>query len=329
MSVTVVAEIGINFASERTGSADERFHAAVELIHAAADAGCDYAKFQKREPELAVPKDQWDKPKATPWGETMPYIEYRRLMEFDFNQYVQLQREAKRAGIAMFFSVWDLPSLEFAERFACPFVKIPSAKLTDTALVRAAAEAVAQRGAPGLIISTGMSTPDEIEEAAYRALGQMKESRQEHLDQPTLWLLHCHSAYPAPVHELNLFCIQFLAHDFADIPNVSIGYSGHEYGRSPTEWAVAMGAGMVERHITLDRNAKGSDHSASLEPWALRRMVEHIRSLEVAMGDGVKFVHESEMPALLKLRGGPTPMTDKLMEPGVPFVEDIYDGGVE
>ncbi len=303
MSVLVCAEIGINFASERTPTADERFNAAMELIQAAADAGCDFAKFQKRDPGLAVPEDQREVPKDTPWGDRMPYIEYRRLMEFDFNQYVQLQRAAKHAGIGMFFSVWDLPSLEFAERFACPYVKIPSAKLTDTELVKAAAHSVAQRGETGLIISTGMSTPDEIEEAAYTALAQMKESRQDHLEQPTLWLLHCHSAYPAPVHELNLFCIQFLAHDFAEIPNVSIGYSGHEYGRSPTEWAVAMGAGMVERHITLDRNAKGSDHSASLEPWALRRMVEHIRSLEAAMGDGVKVVHDSEMPALLILRG--------------------------
>jgi len=298
LSTIIVAEIGINH--------DGDFLKAKELVNAAADAGCDYVKFQKREPELAVPKAQWDEPKETPWGETMSYIEYRRRMEFTFNEYVQLQREAKLAGIAMFFSVWDLPSLEFAERFACPYVKIPSAKLTDTDLVRAAAHSVAHRGAPGLVMSTGMSTPDQIEEAAYSALTKMKSGRQEHLEQPMLWLLHCHSQYPiVDISEINLNCIRTLAFDFVDVPNVRVGYSGHEYGLDPTVQSVSVGAGMVERHITLDKMAKGSDHVASLDIPTFARFVRKVRSAERTLGDGQKIVHESEMPALLKLRGTP------------------------
>ena len=294
--VIISAEIGVNHQGD--------IKVAQELMEAAFGAGADFVKFQKREPELCVPEEQWEVPKETPWGEVLPYLEYRRRMEFDFNQYAALQRECRHHAGEMFFSVWDLPSLEFAERFACPYVKVPSAKLTDMELVLAAAEAVGRRGA-GLILSTGMSTAEEIEEALQAVVPVLDghAAEQPHLPGAELWVLHCHSAYPAPTEELNLRCIQMLMHEYAGT-RVAVGYSGHEYGLVPTVAAVALGAGMVERHITLDKTAKGSDHMASLDVPSFEKLVRHVRSLEGSLGTGEKQVWDSEVPALLKLRGG-------------------------
>jgi len=293
MSVRICAEIGIN--------ANADLEIAKQLIHKAAWAGADYVKFQKREPELAVPPAQWDVKRDTPWGE-MTYIDYKRKMEFSFGQLVELRRHAKQCGIGMFLSVWDMPSLAVARDFAFDMVKLPSAMLTNHELVRAAAD-LALTQPCDLVLSTGMSTASEVAHALI-AVGLEWENHA-----PTtagFWLLHCHSAYPAPTSELNLSLIPGLmvdAPDYCGAAPVKVGYSGHEWGIQPSVWAVALGAQMIERHITLDRTMWGTDQLASVEPLAFATMVSHIRSLEAALGDGEKIVWDSELPSRDKLRG--------------------------
>lgn len=294
MSVTVVAEIGVNHNAD--------LDIAKELIEKAAWAGADYVKFQKREPELAVPQDQWEVRRKTPWGE-MSYIDYKRKMEFDFDQLNELRRHAKLHDIEMFLSVWDLPSLEMARDFAFDMVKLPSAMLTNKLLVRAATQ-LAVKQPCDLVLSTGMSTAAEVAEALLWVGEEWDDVQAD--DAVQLYLLHCHSAYPAPTSELNLNLIPGLMIDAPELCSpapVSIGYSGHEWGIQPSVWAVAYGAQMIERHITLDRTMWGTDQQASVEPLAFAKMVSYIRSLEEAAGDGEKRVWDSELPAREKLRG--------------------------
>jgi len=292
----IVSEIGIN----HQGSLEE----ARRLIRAAADAGVDAVKFQKRSPRDCVPREEWEREKETPWGEVMPYIEYRERMEFSREQFEELWELADACGVGAFFSVWDHASLDFAAGFKARFIKIPSAKLTDLPLVRAAGLRCGLDGRD-LVLSSGMSTQVEVNEGCEAAseglagVGMPKVAVERH---PHIWLLHCNSAYPAPTRELNLKVIRMWSEGCPALYD-HVGYSGHELGTAPTEWAVALGAEMVERHITLDKTAKGSDHSASLTPEDFRRMCMRIRSLEEALGDGRKRVWPSEEPARLKLRG--------------------------
>ncbi len=303
MSVTIVAEIGIN----HNASLD----IAKQLIEKAAWAGADYVKFQKREPELAVPLDQWEVPRKVPeeWGvgPTMRYIDYKRRMEFDFDQLQELRRHAKLLDIGMFLSVWDQPSLEVARSFAFDMVKLPSAMLTDKILVRAATQLAISQPCD-LVLSTGMSTAEEVAQALMWVGAEWEPlaGSTPRDGDPQLHLLHCHSAYPAPTSELNLNLIPGLIVDAPGLcapAPVTVGYSGHEWGIQPTVWAVAMGALMVERHITLDRTMWGTDQTASVEPLAFAKMVSYIRSLEGALGDGEKRVWDSELSNREKLRG--------------------------
>ena len=269
----IIAEIGIN----HNGSVD----IAKLLIDAAVKAGVDAVKFQKRTPEICTPRDQWDKMRETPWG-YIRYIDYRHKVEFGQDEYQEIDRYCREKGITWFASVWDEPSVDFLEQFNPVAYKIPSAALTDHDLLRH----VRATGRP-MIISTGMSTMEQIR-AAVDVVGA-----------ENLALMHATSTYPCEPEELNLRMIQTLKQEF---PNVPIGYSGHEVGLVTTAVAVALGACMVERHITLDRAMWGSDQAASVEPGGLQKLVKYIRVTERALGDGVKRVYESEMPALRKLR---------------------------
>ena len=269
----IIAEIGIN----HNGSVD----IAKLLIDAAVKAGVDAVKFQKRTPEICTPRDQWDKMRETPWG-YIRYIDYRHKVEFGLDEYQEIDRYCKEKGITWFASVWDEPSVDFLEQFDPVAYKIPSAALTDHNLLRH----VRATGRP-VILSTGMSTMEQIR-AAVGVLGQ-----------DDLVIMHATSTYPCEPDELNLRMIQTLQREFPDVP---IGYSGHEVGLVTTAVAVALGACMVERHITLDRAMWGSDQAASVEPGGLQKLVKYIRVTERALGDGVKRVYESEMPALRKLR---------------------------
>jgi N-acetylneuraminate synthase len=271
--VFVTAEIGIN----HNGSLED----ALALIDVAAAAGCDAVKFQKRTPELCVPDDQRNLERDTPWGR-MTYLAYRRRVEFGEEEYEAIGRYCGTRGIAWFASPWDLPSVDFLELANPPAHKIASACLTDDDLLRRVRET--QRT---VILSTGMSTPEQIR----HAVGVLGRER--------LILCHTTSSYPAPPEELNLRMIHTLMYAYPDVP---IGYSGHEIGLQTTVAAVAMGACFVERHITLDRASWGSDQAASVEPGGLTRLVRDIRTVEAALGDGVKRVYDSELPVLRKLR---------------------------
>lgn len=271
--VYVIAEIGIN----HNGSIE----LARKLIDGAAFAGADAVKFQKRTPERCVPRDQWEIERDTPWGR-MTYLEYKHRIELDEDAYAEIDRRCADRGIDWFASCWDEESVEFIEQFDPPVYKAASASLTDLPLLKA----MQATGKP-LIISTGMSTTEEIDRAVT-VLGQ-----------DDLAIAHSTSAYPCSVEELNLRMIQTLRSTY---PGTPIGYSGHETGLAPTWAAVALGATLVERHVTVDRAMWGSDQAASVEIMGLHHLVRNIRDIESALGDGVKRVYESELASLEKLR---------------------------
>ena len=273
----VIAEIGIN----HNGSLE----IARQLIDEAVAAHADAVKFQKRTPELAVPRDQWDVPRETPWG-TMTYIDYKRKTEFGLAEFMEIDRYARQRHMDWFASAWDTESVDFLETFNPILYKLASASLTDLDLI----ERILHTGRP-LMLSTGMSTMLEIIDAVAFV-------HQYSADYPLL-VAHATSAYPCKPEELNLMMIQTLQRMFPAIP---IGYSGHETGLVTTSAAVALGASFVERHFTLDRSMWGSDHAASVEPQGLQRMVRDIRDIEKALGNGVKTVYASELGQMKKLR---------------------------
>lgn len=269
----VIAEIGIN----HNGDLD----IAKKIIDAAVHAGADAVKFQKRTPEVCTPPDQQKQMRETPWG-YITYLDYRYKVEFNEEQYREIDRYCKEKGIDWMVSVWDEPSVDFMEKFETPAYKVPSASLTDHTLLKY----VRQTGKP-VIISTGMSTMEQIHKGV-NAVGE-----------DNLIIMHCTSTYPCEPEELNLKMIETLRKEF---PNNPIGYSGHEVGLVPSAVAVALGACSVERHITLDRAMWGSDQAASVEPGGFERLVKYIRVTEAGLGDGVKKVYESEKGSMKKLR---------------------------
>jgi N-acetylneuraminate synthase len=274
--VYVIAEIGIN----HNGSLE----LAKKMIDGAALAGCDAVKFQKRTPELAVPREQWNVVRETPWG-TMTYIDYKRRIELGQREYEAIDRHCKAREISWFASCWDEEAVAFIERFDPPCHKVASAVLTDTDLL-----VTMRRSGRPMIMSTGMSTIEEIDHAVA-AVGRRD-----------LCIAHTTSSYPCPVEDLNLRMVHSLMARYRECP---IGYSGHETGLAPTWAAVALGAMFVERHITVDRAMWGTDQAASVELAGLMRLVAHIRDVERALGDGVKRVTPAELAASRKLRRRP------------------------
>ena len=271
--VFVIAEIGIN----HNGSLE----IARKLIDGACLAGADAVKFQKRTPELCVPKEQWQVERDTPWGR-MTYIDYRHRMEFGAREFAAIDRHCRERGMLWFASCWDEASVDFMEGFDPPCYKAASASLTDHDLVRR----MKATGRP-LILSTGMSTLEEIQEGVAAA------------GEKDLLIAHATSSYPCPVAELNLRMIGTLRRMYPERP---IGYSGHETGLAPTWAAVTLGATFVERHVTLDRALWGTDQAASVEIGGLMRLVSNIRDIERSLGDGVKKVYAGELPQIQKLR---------------------------
>lgn len=271
--VFIIAEIGIN----HNGS----YALTKELIKGAKFSGCDAVKFQKRTPELCVPKNQWDIERETPWGR-MSYIDYRHKVELNFEDYCRIDEYCKKENIVWFASCWDEESVDFIDQFDVPLFKAASASLTDISLLNKKRET----GKP-LMISTGMSTIEEIN-STVKIIGTKD-----------LLIAHSTSAYPCKLEELNLKVIRTLKQIYPEVP---IGYSGHETGLSPSWAAVAIGAVFIERHITLDRAMWGTDQAASVEIGGFKRLVENIRDVEKALGDGVKKVYESEMSSRKKLR---------------------------
>jgi|TARA_E500000331_G_scaffold347433_1_gene387634 N-acetylneuraminate synthase len=275
MSTYIIAEIGIN----HNGSLE----IAKKLIDIAAVAGCNAVKFQKRNPDVCVPDHQKNIPRDTPWG-TMSYIDYKYRMEFGKEEYDEINEYCKSKNIEWSASPWDMDSLDFLLQYDIPFLKIPSAMITNEELMRASAKSGKE-----VIFSTGMSTLEETDQA-------VEWMREEEAD---FSLLHCNSTYPAPLEDLNLRCIETLRERY----NCEVGYSGHEFRLGTTVASVYLGATIIERHITLDRTMWGSDHLASVEPQGLIKLVKGIRELEIALGDGHKRVTDGELPVRKKLRG--------------------------
>jgi N-acetylneuraminate synthase len=271
----IVAEIGIN----HNGDLDT----GLRLVEAAARAGVDAVKFQKRTPELCVPEDQRSYMRETPWG-YISYFEYRERVEFGRTEYDAIDRYCRTRGVLWFASVWDEPSVDFIESYEPPCFKVSSACLTDDALLRR----VRQAGRP-VILSTGMSTIEQIDHAVG-VLGK-----------DDLVIAHTTSSYPCRPEELNLRMIQTLQERYG----VPVGYSGHEVGLVPSTAAVALGASMVERHLTLDRAMWGTDQAASVEPGGFERLVKYVRLVEQSLGTGVKTVYASERPSIRSLRRHP------------------------
>ncbi len=294
----VVGEIGINHNGDLA--------VAKKLIDAAAAAGFQAIKFQKRTVPVVYVAEELGRSREVPAHiialalkrRVLPQENIGRLvqsnllettngdlkwaLELTHDEYAEIDRYCREKGMIWFASPWDIQSVEFLERFSPPAYKIASASLTDDTLL----EKIRATGKP-VILSTGMSTLDQIDHA-LSILGQKN-----------LILMHCVSTYPSEFHELNLKTIPMLIHKY---PEAVVGYSGHERGVQISVHAVALGAAAIERHITLDRTLWGTDQAASIEPKGMTVMVKAIRNLESALGSGEKRVLDSEVPIMKKLR---------------------------
>ena len=259
---------------------------AVKLVHAAAEAGADAIKWQKRTPELHADPTKMRESCAFPDGELVTELQHRQALEFDFDGYATVSAEADAVGLDCFASAWDAPSVAFLADFHPPAWKIASASVTDLALLECV-RFVADLDGAAILMSTGMSTIEQID-AAVDVLGKEQ-----------LALFHCVSTYPCAITDCNLRMIPYLM----DRYGVPVGWSGHETAAlSVTLRAIRWGASLVERHLTLDRSMRGSDHAASLEPHGFGLMVREIRAGESADGDGVKRVTEGEALQAARLR---------------------------
>lgn len=250
IKTNIIAEIGINHNGD--------INICKKLIDISSAAGCDFVKIQKRTPDICVPEHQKHQIKSTPWGD-MTYLEYKQRIEFNEAQIQELVDYSNQKNIRFFASVWDKPSADLMSKYT-NIAKIASASITDLDLSLYARQKFSK-----LIISTGMSTEEEIQRCIYTC-------------DPDI-IMHTNSTYPCPVEDLNLNYITWLKQKYK---NKHIGYSGHEYGLVTTFAAVVLGASWIERHITLDHNMWGSDHISSLEPSGLFKLVKGIRDIELS-----------------------------------------------
>lgn len=255
--VNIVAEVGLNHSGD--------IEKAKRLIRIAGVAGCDYVKFQKREPDICVPEEKKLELKTVPWREgKTTYLQYKKDMEFSKEQYLELAEEAEKYNMELFASVWDIPSAEFMEDIT-GICKIPSAMITDIPLLEYCDKAFSYK-----IMSTGMSTQEEIQIAIDKLEPQV--------------VMHTNSVYPTPVKDLNLGYINYLQKMYPD--QFDVGFSSHYYGIVPCFAAVAMGASWIEVHVCEDHSDWGSDQSSSVEPAGLFKLVKGIRDLELALSKG-------------------------------------------
>jgi len=271
--IETIAEIGINHSGDLA--------IAKKLIDVAADAGCDYVKFQKRDIDYCYSKEQQERFKESPFGTTLG--KYKKGIEFGKAEFDEITSYC--AGkINWFASPKDIPSLDFLIQYDIPFIKIPSALITDSSFLK---KCYSKR--VPLIMSTGMSDWEMIE----NAVGILGGYNRIHC------IMHCHSAYPSPVEEINLNCIPKLRERY---PWAKIGFSNHHYGILAIPLAIALGVEMVEFHITLNRASWGSDQAASIEPEGVRKIVKYVKHSEKMLGDGIKRIYPSEQLAIDKQR---------------------------
>lgn len=272
--VHLIAEIGINHNGD--------VGLAKALMSQAKAAGAHSVKFQKRQPEICVPKEMASLPRETPWG-TITYLDYKKRLEFGREDYEEIDQFAREIAIPWSASAWDTESLEFLDSFDLPYHKIASAMNTNLDFV----EAVARRGKP-TIMSTGMTDFEGLD-TIVRAFLKIHDD---------FTLLHCVSTYPAREQDLNLNVMLSLEARYG----LPVGYSGHEASVSPSFTAAVLGAKVIERHFTLDRSSWGTDHAASLEPAGFAKLASMIEKIPVVRGDGVKRSVAGEAEVAARLR---------------------------
>jgi len=272
----IIAEIGINHNGD--------LQIAKKLIDAANACQWNCVKFQKREPDIAVPDEQKNIMRDTPWGR-ITYLEYKKKIEFGKREYDYIDHYCKEKPIAWTASAWDIPSLEFLLGYDLPFIKIASASNADSEIIKLACKS----GKP-LLVSTGMSTIEEIDKTV-KVL--------EHYSNGNYILLHTNSVYPTPASDINLRMIHTLKNRY----HCLIGYSGHEMDLEPTVVAVSLGAKVIERHVTLDHSMWGTDQAASLSVAAMAMLHGRMKEILTMLGTGEKIITEQEKKVRLKLRG--------------------------
>jgi N-acetylneuraminate synthase len=271
----LIGEIGINHNGD--------IQIAKKLIDAGFATSWDCVKFQKRNPDVAVPDHQKGVMRETPWGK-MTYLDYKYKVEFEKEEFDFVNKYCKEKPIDWTASVWDQDSLDFLLKYNVPFVKIPSAHITNDELLIATAKS----GIP-IIASTGMSTLEEVDHAVNLL--------EKHAN--SYAIMHTNSSYPSKLEDLNLSLIPFFIKRYECV----VGYSGHEFGLTPTVIAASLGARIIERHITIDRNLWGTDQSSSVEIEGMDSLYKRLKEVKLILGSPEKIVTLSELPIRKKLRG--------------------------
>lgn len=274
MGIFFISEIGIN----HNGDLDTAF----KLINEAKAAGSDAVKFQKRDIDLVYTQEFLAGSRESPWGNTQRH--QKEGLEFNSDEYNEIDKFCKKKDIEWFASAWDLNSIEFLSNHDVKYHKVASAMIVDKEFLK-----VLAKQKKHTFISTGMSSLEEITEAVniFRAAECSFE------------LMHCVSTYPMKDEHANLRTIDALRREF----KCDVGYSGHENGLAISYAAAALGISSLERHITLDRTMYGSDQSASLEIKGLRELIGAVRKIEVALGEEkLGFILDEEKPIAAKLR---------------------------
>jgi N-acetylneuraminate synthase len=271
--IFIIGEIGINHNGDLS--------ICKQLIDVAAESGCNAVKFQKRDIDKVYTQDFLDSPRQSPWGTTQR--EQKKGLEFDFDEYQEIDEYCKNKGIEWFASAWDLNSQKFLQQFNCKFNKVASAMIVYEDLLRM----IAKEG-KHTFISTGMTSYEDID----RAVEIFKQANCP------FELMHTVSTYPMKDENANLNMIKTLRNKY----DCQVGYSGHEVGLAVSYAATALGITSLERHITLDRSMYGSDQSASVEPAGIRQLIGAVRKIELALGDGIKKIIEEELPIAANLR---------------------------
>lgn len=272
--VYLIGEIGINHNGD--------LQIAKRLIDAVFSCGWHCAKFQKRDPDICVPDTQKKIQKDTPWG-TMTYLEYKKRIELGRKEYDYIDKYCREKPLNWTASVWDINSLSFMLGYKVPFIKIPSAKITDLKLAEAAA-----RSKIPILASTGMSSIKDVD----NLVDVLKRYASDFA------LMHTNSSYPAPLEELNIKCIETMRKRYGCV----MGYSGHEYNVEPTVYACVLGARIIERHITISHNMWGTDHAASIEVAAMDLLHKRVKDINIMLGDGKKKITASEQEIMAKLK---------------------------
>ena len=274
MSLFLIAEIGINHNGD--------LGIAKQLIDAAADAGFDAVKFQKRTIDKVYTQEFLDAPRESPWGSTQRA--QKEGLEFSANDYKEIDRYCKEKDLQWTASAWDMDAQIFLQQFNCSFNKVASPMLGHIPLLKLIASEKKKT-----FVSTGMSTLEELDEV-------VKIFKDANCP---FELMHCNSTYPMKEEDANLLCIPMLKNRYG----VNVGYSGHESSLIKVcTTAVTLGATSLERHITLDRAMYGSDQAASIESHALVSFVESVRAIPSILGSGKKNLSEAELKTREKLR---------------------------